>query len=222
MVIKSLKVVHTDPAILHVEIEPITSNYFRNAILDRNNYETQTQRGGYGDLGISSSRMPMIHETGIYKKINSAGFKKEFGFEISWTFLQLDTIRYPMTTRYKEDYKTYYEQMLLHELKLEATIDLPGYRLDSHLDNRYVMWSSSINLMDNQTSTVFHTIPAQVGNGYLNSEPIYEGSRKCWEGTCWLNTEVTWHAVPPIPEGADRHILLLNQFLISPATSKRR
>lgn len=216
MVIKSLEVVNKNPAILHVEIHPFTSKEILGRLMNRNNYETQTQRGGYGELSISSSRMPMKHDTELRKKINKPEFKKEFGFEVSWQFLQLETMRYPMTTPYKHLYKRYYERLLEYEFRVEPTIDLPGYYLDSHIDNRYIMWSGSINLIENQNSTVFFDKDQQLGNGHLNSTPIYEGSRKRWEGTCWLNTEITWHGVTPVPEGADRHTLLLNQFLISP------
>lgn len=173
--------------------------------------ESNFERKNYGDLHVESGRRELSRES--YDK-EFLSFQKEFYPTIDMIakkLLSLDTINYPIHT----DLDKWYERKIIsnHNRMALLTLDSEGFFMSWHLDNRLMIVSGVINLIDNTESTIFQRNNTGWSNdnfvGNVN-DLVHIGKKEKHAGTFWLNTIDMWHAVPKLT--SERKILLTNVF----------
>jgi hypothetical protein len=90
-------------------------------------------------------------------------------------------------------------------------VDLKGYSMNPHIDNRTVYAAGYINIFDNESLTVIST--TQPNFFGVNKTTEYKAPGQKGQGVIWLNTEKSWHWVNKVSR--DRKILMLS-FQIVP------
>ena len=125
-------------------------------------------------------------------------------------FFNKESITKVLTQLYEKNYDLFsYEYPLKSKYSLyeyiynitrpvsDINLDLDGFNLSKHFDNRLIFGNFFLNLIDNQSSTKFYD--------YLNKDLfIYEAPKKKGEGVFFLNTIKTFHSVNV---NSDRYIL---------------
>jgi hypothetical protein len=202
--LKNYEIVNRELPIISVEFDPLPdfSDSFQQEKLKRLNY---------GDLKVEQGRF--VIDDG-FEKEHLLTFRREFDQTLEFLcleLLKLDTIRYPI--RY--DIKKWFEKKIKknNNWYLAPVLDKPGFFMPWHLDNRLMIISGIINLDYNETSTIFQRNDTGWGLDDFVGNPnniFYTGKKEKNCGTFWLNTELTWHAVPKVQK--DRKILLFNAF----------
>lgn len=119
---------------------------------------------------------------------NSITISKTPFRQIFNTLLSMDT-----RNRWITADDTFFDSCLLYT---DLVVDMPGFKLDWHIDNRAVVVQGVINITKNDKGTKFRMLDGAV----------IEGSGKRCEGTFWLNTENSIHGVSSV--GKPRVVLL--------------
>lgn len=118
-------------------------------------------------------------------------------FNILKMLMDMDTVaRWPMEARALYSYC---------QVNPSLVVDLPGFQIPWHVDNRKVVMQGIINLKDNEFGTEFRRVNDD------NSELSLTASSRKGQGVFWLNTENSWHHLPVITER--RHVLMCNLIL---------
>jgi len=73
-------------------------------------------------------------------------------------------------------------------LDIWPVIDMPGFSLSSHLDQRTWFATGLLNICDNKPVTYFTKKQKR-----MFVKPFYEVDGSAGSGVLWLNTESTWH-----------------------------
>jgi hypothetical protein len=94
------------------------------------------------------------------------------------------------------------------QLQMFPIIDMPGYSLGSHLDQRTWFATGLLNVIDNHPVTFF---TKRQHKNFLD-RPFYTVEGKAGEGVLWLNTESTWHHMKTVPH--ERKIIQMNLVLL--------
>lgn len=188
-----------DPAIVDIEI-PELNNVDIDSL-----FSSKSQRLDYGDLIVYDGRETILDNEEHSKLCNMLN---PFIHEILEKLLSMDNVRYP---------KNQTKNLLNNNYKIGIlpTIDYEGFSQPWHLDNRFIIISGSINVQDNEVKTHFADKNyhwTTNGKSFDNCNVIHRGRNKKFEGTCWLNTDTTWHCVPYVP--AMRKTILFNAFFI--------
>lgn len=202
--IKSYQVVKKDTPIISIEFDniPDFSSMFT---------EEKLQRLNYGDLSVEQGRF-VIDNAFTHNEFSK--FQQDFNSSLEFLcleLLKLDTLRYPI----KENLTDWFDKKIKcnNNWFLAPVLDKPGFFMPWHLDNRLMIISGIINLQYNECSTIFQKNDTGWGIDDFVGNPdqiFYKGIKAKHTGTFWLNTELTWHAVPKVKE--DRKILLFNAF----------
>ena len=201
--IKSVEQIQNYP-ILDIEFDHIPD-------FDHLYIESNFHRKNYGDLHVETGRRELPIEQ--YDE-TFLSFQKEFHKTIdiiAKKLISLDTINYPIHM----DLNRWYEKkIIMNENRMTLlTLDSPGFFMSWHLDNRLIIVSGVINLIDNTESTLFQRNNTGWFNDNFVGNPdnlIHIGKKSKHTGTFWLNTIDMWHAVPKLTN--ERKILLTNVF----------
>lgn len=203
--IKDVKILFEDPAIIEVEFTPI-----KQKIVDAVYKEENFEQLSFENLSVYAGRLRIKHElkkNNKHFKIIQNHFKSTFK-EITKILLDIDPIRYPIFS----DFETWWETNQCEKYdSIMPVIDKKGFSQPYHLDNRFSMWAGSINIADNDTTTVFSKEHYWLDEGHDSESRYYKASGKQWSGTFWLNTENNWHGVPLVRQ--DRYAIVCNQVL---------
>lgn len=203
--IKSVKTVYEDPAIIEIEFEPFAQDKI-DALYEEENFEQLS----FENLVVHGGRQrltPAARELDNYKQL-AAHFSPMFKI-VTKALLEIDKIRWPVFYNFddwwnKNNFDSKHAFMLVHDKK--------GFDQPWHLDNRFSMWAGSINLADNETKTAFSkTNHDWTDKGNDSTRKFYEASNQKWTGTFWLNTENNWHSVPLVQK--DRRAIVCNLLL---------
>ncbi len=187
-----------EPAILDVYYDELEQVDFEPIFRSDNEY-----RQNYGDLVVYDGRKTIPGTSNEFTLLHSKLTKPILS--ITRELLSMDKKRYPVWQ--------VEELMQKCRIGLLVTVDYPGFSQPWHLDNRFIVMSGVINVVDNSTSTTFSRHNSHwntKGKDLPDTEIIYRGNGKKLHGTAWLNTELTWHCVPEVSE--IRKILLYNVF----------
>ena len=93
------------------------------------------------------------------------------------------------------------------KLQMLPVIDMPGYRLGSHLDQRTWFATGLLNVSDNVSVTHFTK-----KKNSMFARSYYKAEGTSSKGILWLNTESTWHHMTPVPHV--RKIIQINLVLL--------
>jgi len=203
--VKKWKIIQQDPVILEIEFDPVPQKLL-NYIYKEEHFEQQS----FQYLEVEKGRL--VVDDGRLDAVKLAKLKKHFSSSfkfITKTFVDIDVLRFPLFRSFEKWYK---ENQFDNKQVLNVTLDRPGFSQSFHLDNRLSMWAGSINLSDNESSTIFTTEDKNwISQGLDPSEYYYKASGKKFTGTFWINTENNWHAVPLVK--SDRRVIVCNQML---------
>jgi hypothetical protein len=202
--IKDYEVVSEKTPIISVEFDNIPD--FSDMFDEKN-----LQRHNYGNLSVEQGRFIIEKQHHTKTFIN---FKKDFYETIEFLsieLLKLDPIRYPIN----KDLKEWFAEKIKSKNNWNITIvlDRPGFFMPWHLDNRLIIISGVLNLDQNCSPTMFQSNDSGWGLGDFvgdKTKLTYQGSTDKYKGTFWLNTDLTWHAVPKV--STERKIALFNVF----------
>jgi len=92
-------------------------------------------------------------------------------------------------------------------LQLLPVIDMPGFKLGSHIDQRSWFATGLLNVSDNVSVTRFTKKRKS-----LITPCYYKAEGRAGKGVLWLNTESTWHHMERVPH--ERKIIQINFLLI--------
>ena len=92
-------------------------------------------------------------------------------------------------------------------LQLLPVIDMPGFKLGSHIDQRSWFATGLLNVSDNVSVTRFTKKKRS-----LITPSYYKAEGRAGKGVLWLNTESTWHHMERVPH--ERKIIQINLLLI--------
>ena len=205
--IKNIKVLFDDPAMVEVEFEPLDQK-----IIDKIYAPENFQQLSFDNLVVNQGRQKLstngrsLDEYKILCNYFSPMYKI-----ITKKLLELDKIRYPVFYDFdkwweRNNFDSKHAFMVVHDLK--------GFEQPYHLDNRFSMWAGSINLADNDTRTIFaHENHNWIHQGHNPEENFFQATGEKFKGTFWLNTENNWHGVPLVHE--DRRAIVCNLLLAS-------
>ena len=203
--IKNIKILYENPGMIEVEFEPIDQNII-DSIYEDDNLEQMS----FENLVVESGRFLVsqkIRESENYIKLEThfKGLHKT----ITQQLLDIDKVRWPIFY----EFNTWWNNNNFDKYTdITVVLDKPGFSQPFHLDNRFAMWAGTINLDDNETTTIFGNAESNwIDKGLDKSERYYQASGKKWTGTFWLNTENNWHGVPLVNK--DRRILIVNMLL---------
>jgi hypothetical protein len=76
---------------------------------------------------------------------------------------------------------------------LSLVTDLPGYKMDPHIDNRTVYAAGYLNVFDNESLTVISTRRSSIFGIQKPKQYCAPGNQG--RGSIWLNTDNSWHWV---------------------------
>jgi hypothetical protein len=88
-------------------------------------------------------------------------------------------------------------------------VDLKGFNMAPHIDNRTVYAAGYINIFDNESLTVISSTKKSI----FGKTSGYQAPGEKGRGVIWLNTESSWHWVNKVSR--DRKILMMS-FQIVP------
>lgn len=213
MVIKNLKIIQETPAIIEIEFEPI-SDKFINRVYKEDCFKQ-----------LSFEQLEIIKGRTYYREDNMSKdyriIKNHFlsAYEqITKIFLELDRVRYPViwesdnTADRDVKFSNWYSKTNMANFRgLTLCLDYAGFHQGIHLDNRFSMWAGIINLQDNVHGTYHYSSSGSKDIGHYDTPHYFIASGKKMTGTFWLNTENTWHGVPPLKE--NRKVIICNQHL---------
>jgi len=203
--VKSIKVIQTDPAMIEVEFNPLPQKLIEY-IFDKQNFQQQS----FENLVVENGRLALQVEKVDRKKL--AIFRDHFtsGFKtITKRLVDLDVLRLPIFYDFEDWYNN---NDFKNKQAFGVMLDMPGFSQPFHLDNRFSMWAGSINLEDNDTTTIFTTENNHwINQGLDPSEYYYKANGKKFTGTFWVNTENNWHGVPLVKK--ERRVIVCNQML---------
>ena len=205
--IKNVKILFEDPAIIEVEFIPL-----KQKIVDVMYKEENFEQLSFENLVVHSGRLRPTQDAqgNKYYKILQNHFKDSFK-EITKILLDIDPIRFPIFI----DFEVWWNKNECYKNdNFMPVLDKKGFSQPYHLDNRFSMWAGSINLSDNDITTVFSKKNYWLDEGHSTEGRYYTASGKQWIGTFWLNTENNWHGVPLIKENKDRRVIICNQMLV--------
>lgn len=205
--IKKIKTVFEDPAIIEIEFEPIDQNIIEN-IYNPKNFE----RLSFENLVVYGGREKLTSKARNTKEVKIlTNYFKPMYKSITKALVEIDKIRWPIFY----DFDNWWNNNRFDDKHaFLLAYDKEGFEQPWHLDNRFSMWAGSINLADNNTKTAFsHTNHDWTDKGHDPERKFYEASNKKWTGTFWLNTENNWHAVPLVK--TDRRVVVCNLMLAS-------
>ena len=203
--VKNWKVLYNDPAIIEIEFEPLHKKLIEY-IYRKENFEQQSFENLVVEKGRLSLQVDRVDKEKL-KKFREH-FTNSFKF-ITKILTEMDVLRLPMFYDFDDWYST---NNLENKQAFGVMLDTPGFSQPFHLDNRFMMWGGSINLANNETTTVFTTQNNHwVNQGLEPSEYYYKASGKKFTGTFWVNTESNWHGVPLVQ--TDRRLVVCNQML---------
>lgn len=215
MVINNLKIIQEDPAIIEIDFVPISNKFIKRVYSETDHFEQ-----------LSFEKLNIIKGRTYYKENSS--MSKEYKFiknyflsayeDITKVFLELDRERYPVLwesdnadDRDINFSRWYNKSQMLNFRGLTLCKDHAGFHQGIHLDNRFSMWAGIINLQENKHGTYHYDNPGSANIGHYQTPHYFVASGKKMTGTFWLNTEKTWHGVPPLSE--DRKVIICNQHL---------
>jgi len=183
-----------EPAIIDLYYDELEGIDLEEIFLD-NNFLVQE----YGDLDVDKRRFQTLPESKSFKELKA--ILNPSIIEITKILLDMDKKRYP----------NFQLHSFYHNCRIDLfpTVDHPGFYQNWHLDNRFIVISGSINVIDNETRTHFstdlhHHLEMQ------DHKIIHKGQNMKNYGTAWLNTELTWHCVPTVT--ILRKTILFNVF----------
>jgi len=93
------------------------------------------------------------------------------------------------------------------KLQMLPVIDMPGFQLGSHLDQRTWFATGLLNISDNVSVTHFTK-----KKDSMFTKSYYKAEGASSKGILWLNTESTWHHMTPVPH--ERKIIQINLVLL--------
>lgn len=85
------------------------------------------------------------------------------------------------------------KQMVVY---LSLVTDLPGYKMEPHIDNRTVYAAGYLNVFDNESLTVVSTQRSSMFG--IQKPKQYHAPGEQGRGVIWLNTDNSWHWVNPV------------------------
>jgi hypothetical protein len=85
------------------------------------------------------------------------------------------------------------KQMVVY---LSLVTDLPGYKMEPHIDNRTVYAAGYLNVFDNESLTVVSTQRSSMFG--IQKAKQYHALGEQGRGVLWLNTDNSWHWVNPV------------------------
>lgn len=141
-------------------------------------------------------------------KVSSQGWK-DFGSAMEQSkndlvehFLKIDTQR-----RWPNIPQQIAKQIIIYKSLVN---DLPGYKMDPHIDNRSVYAAGYLNIVDNDPVTVISTRQQSVFG--LKKAAEYHAPGTQGTGVLWLNTENSWHWVNTVSRA--RKIILISVQIV--------
>ena len=198
MVVRSIKTVNQDPAIIEVEFEPIDQTIIDYVYSPKNFDQLE-----FENLVVNKGRLKVNNQLKEFEILRDH-FKPAYK-QITKVLANLDKIRYPI---FRDFDKWWDSNNLDDKYVFLAVKDMPDFDQPYHLDFRFSMWAGIINLQDNDTGTIFTTDH----KNYTDLTHYYQASGKKFTGTFWLNTENNWHSVPKITK--ERKVIVCNQTLV--------
>lgn len=158
---------------------------------------------GYGHEHQSLRRLFYAENKGFRDFYNSIS---ESIPSIIKTFIDMDQAQNKMPKRWP----TNKIHSIAERIKLEVfpIIDMPGFSLGSHIDQRSWFATGLINVTDNHPVTVF----TRKKQGSFFNRPFYKVEGQAGKGVLWLNTESTWHHMERVPH--ERKIIQINFVLV--------
>lgn len=214
MVIKNVKIVQEDPAIIEVEFVPIADKFLKKVY-----NEPCFDQLSFDKLKIETGRLYYSNPTpskafNIVQDYFVSAFK-----QITLMFLELDPVRYPVlwknTSASRDElFSNWYDNTNMKAYtNFMLCLDKAGFHQGIHLDNRFSMWAGIINLKENEFGTYHYTTAGNFGQDHYGTPHSFVASGKKMTGTFWLNTESTFHGVPHLSQ--DRRVAVCNQMLCS-------
>lgn len=203
--IKTYKVLFEDPAIIEVEFEPYLQKdidlIYNQEYFEELKFENLTVYDGRFCLNKAGQNLTEFKNL---KKYFLPAFKS-----ITEILLGIDKKRYPIFYNFNDWWEA---NNLKTKDSFNLVIDKEGFSQPFHLDNRFSMWAGSINLDNNETTTVFSNQHLWIDDGYDPYTQYYKACGTQWKGTFWLNTENNWHGVPLVKK--DRRSVICNQLIV--------
>lgn len=197
MVIRNIKTVNTDPAIIEVEFEPV-----EQSLIDEVYAPENFEQLAFENLVVNEGRLKVNSESKSFGSLRDH-FKPAYK-HITKALADLDKVRYPIF----RDFDNWWDSNNLeNKFVFLAVQDMPGFDQPYHLDFRFSMWAGIINLQDNDIGTIF----TKDHKDYSDLSYYYQASGKKFTGTFWLNTENNWHSVPKVI--SNRKVVVCNQTL---------
>ena len=204
--LKKHEILNTPIPIMSLEFQHLPEK-----VLEETYNEKNFGRRNYQALGVEQGRLELDHSLWPKEFSDFTGSLYETIRFISLELLRKDPIRYPVHC----DLEEWFDNHFIRNpgIAIFPIMDFPGFFMPWHLDNRLMVISGMINIQDNCVGTIFQTNNKNwKGDNFKGpkSDLVYQSSTKKYNGTAWLNTDLTWHAVPLITE--PRKILLFNVF----------
>lgn len=203
--IKSIKTLYENPTIIEVEFEPLNQS-----VIDSIYKDDTLEQMSFEDLVVEQGRFLVsakIRESNNFKILEDH-FSNAHK-QITKYLLNIDKVRWPVFY----EFNTWWNNNNFDKYTgISVVLDKPGFSQPFHLDNRFSMWAGTLNLDDNETTTIFGTKESNwLDKGLDESERYYTSSGKKWTGTFWLNTENNYHGVPLVQK--DRKVIIFNMHL---------
>jgi hypothetical protein len=197
-----------DPAIIDFEAPALSVIDFDKI------YDHPLVAHTYNTLIVNPGRYDMPNGTPEHAKLNSV--LNDTMYEVIKKLTSMDQIRWPILDLGYVDFDDFYTKKIKTAIEhkglyIMAMVCQPGFSMPWHLDNRFSMLSGIINVNDNETQTCF-TTTSQASWDHSTKSPkpdtpiIHRGTKNKFQGTAWLNTELTWHCVPKVT--VERKIVL--------------
>jgi hypothetical protein len=99
------------------------------------------------------------------------------------------------------------KQMVVY---LSLVTDLPGYKMEPHIDNRTVYAAGYLNVFDNESLTVVSTQKESMFRFQKSKQ--YNAPGNQGQGVIWLNTDNSWHWVNSVSQ--TRRIIMISFHIV--------
>jgi hypothetical protein len=99
------------------------------------------------------------------------------------------------------------KQMVVY---LSLVTDLPGYKMEPHIDNRTVYAAGYLNVFDNESLTVVSTQKESMFRFQKSNQ--YRAPGDQGRGVIWLNTDNSWHWVNSVSR--TRRIIMISFHIV--------
>jgi hypothetical protein len=99
------------------------------------------------------------------------------------------------------------KQMVVY---LSLVTDLPGYKMEPHIDNRTVYAAGYLNVFDNESLTVVSTQKESMFRFQKSKQ--YNAPGDQGRGVIWLNTDNSWHWVNSVSQ--TRRIIMISFHIV--------